>query len=102
MTMTIADQLQDYSRVSETLDSEPKDLGELFGEKKESIRSEEVDLIDDCINSEVDRMSEDLRRRGEHMSLKERQSAVNTSNAITGVMVAWSLIGMVRRSRKNA
>lgn len=51
-------------------------------------------LINKRYSQEIDHLLE-LRKKKETMGLKERQSALNASNAVTGVMGVWCLIGLV-------
>lgn len=51
-------------------------------------------LLEKRYQKDIDHLLE-LRKKKDTMTLKERQSALNATNAVTGVMAVWALIGIV-------
>lgn len=80
--------------------SEPKNLKELFGDKPSpQFDPSALEMYVRTRYKEEIEGTFKLMHEKETMSLKERASAVNTNNAITGIMVMWSLIGVLMLGR---
>lgn len=88
-------ELEEVSKLEGVINQEPTSLEELFsGERKPKADPEAITryLQAEC-QKEVKQYLDALNKEHE-MCMKERQASVNTSNALTGVMVAWALIGV--------
>jgi hypothetical protein len=79
---------------------EPKTVQELFGDKPSPLFDDQ-----DISTYFARRFEMELQKNPKlltqtiELDLRERRSVVNTNNAITGMVLVWSLIGMVMLGR---
>lgn len=79
---------------------EAESLEELFGDTPSARFDREA--LDCFVKARFDKEIEanfKLMQKEKELSIKERQSAMFTNNALTGVMVLWSVIGAVMLGR---
>lgn len=97
MTISYANRLKgppkaDVAKVSK---AEAEDI---FAGKNTGEHSVESDVLNSVLDvryqKQIDHLL-DMRKQDDQMKLKERQSAVNASKAVTGVLGIWCLIGVV-------
>lgn len=76
--------------------STAKTVHELFGDKPSSEFDPDVEnsYLKAKFEKEIE-ISLKLSQKEKEMGIKERQSMINTNSAVTGMMVVWTLIGVV-------
>lgn len=71
---------------------------DIFAGKNIGEQSVESDILNSVLDvryqKQIDHLLE-MRKQDDQMKLKERQSAVNASKAVTGVLGIWCVIGLV-------
>lgn len=75
---------------------------DIFTGKNAGEQSVESDILNSVLDvryqKQIDHLL-DMRKQDDQMKLKERQSALNASKAVTGVLGIWCLIGVVMLGR---